>query len=117
VAPVKHPDCPPEVGNRIRRLRLRTGLSQEKFAPLVGITRRHLIRLEKGENRPGRDLALRIEQVVSERTCKPVPFHVYEDAMPPFDQANPDVRVELYEALRRVLREELAALRRELTAA
>jgi DNA-binding XRE family transcriptional regulator len=92
-------------------------LSQEKFAPLVGITRRHLIRLEKGENRPGRDLALRIEQVVSERTCKPVPFHVYADAMPPFDRANPDMRVDLFDALRAVVREELAALRRELTAA
>jgi transcriptional regulator with XRE-family HTH domain len=79
-----------DVGSRIRRLRLRTGLSQENFAPLVGITRRHLIRLEKGENRPGRDLADRIERVVAERTCKPVPFHVYEgesDAPFPADES------------------------------
>lgn len=61
-----------EVGARIRRLRLRTGLSQEKFAPVIGITRRHLIRLENGENRPSRTLAARIEAVIAEHTGKPV---------------------------------------------
>jgi transcriptional regulator with XRE-family HTH domain len=111
VSPVKHPNRHSGIGSRIRRLRLRTGLSQEKFAPLVGVTRRHLIRLEKGENRPGRDLAERIEQVVAERTGKPVPFHVLEDVVPPFSTGNPDVLGELFDALRAIIREELGRQR------
>lgn len=39
-----------EYGARIRRARRRKGISQENFAPVIGITRRHLIRLEKGDN-------------------------------------------------------------------
>lgn len=45
----------------IRRSRQAIGLSQDKFAWLVGITNRHLIRLENGECRPSRKLAARID--------------------------------------------------------
>jgi DNA-binding XRE family transcriptional regulator len=55
-----------EVGQCIKRGRLRTGLSLEKFAPLVGISRRHLIRLENGENLPRPKLAAKIEEVLAE---------------------------------------------------
>jgi transcriptional regulator with XRE-family HTH domain len=41
-----------ENGKAIRRARLRTGLSQEKLAALIGTTRRHMIRLENGEHLP-----------------------------------------------------------------
>lgn len=70
-----------EIGQRIKRSRKRTGLSLEKFAPLVGISRRHLIRLENGENRPRRDLADRIERVCADHgqpVREPIldaPFH------------------------------------------
>lgn len=78
VAPVTSANGHSETGQRIKGLRLRAGLSQEKFAPLVGITRRHLIRLENGENRPGRDLAARMEGLVEEVTGEPVPFRILE---------------------------------------
>ena len=68
-----------ETGQRIRRLRLTTGLSQERFAPKVGVTRRHLIRLENGEHRPGRDLAARIERVVEDITGNPVKERILSD--------------------------------------
>jgi putative transcriptional regulator len=78
--PTSHPY--EEIGSRIRRLRVRTGLSQENFAPLVGVTRRHLVRLEKGQNRPRPTLAGRIEEIVAEKTGRPIPFHVFEDDAP-----------------------------------
>jgi hypothetical protein len=37
--------------------------------------------------------------------------------MPPFQRMNPDVRVELFEALRMIVREEVAALRQDVAAA
>lgn len=44
------------LGQKIRRARELTGLSQENFAPKVGTTRRHLIRIEAGFHRPGQTL-------------------------------------------------------------
>lgn len=41
-----------ENGSRLRKARRLTGLSQENFALKLGITRRHLIRLENGANLP-----------------------------------------------------------------
>lgn len=52
----------PEVGAQIKRARKQTGLSQERFAPRIGTTRRHLIKLENGEHRPGPALQGAIEQ-------------------------------------------------------
>ena len=52
-----------ENGARIRRARNRTGLSQERFAPIVGTSRRHMIRLENGEHLPGENLRDRIVEV------------------------------------------------------
>lgn len=49
-----------ENGARIRRARKLTGLSQEAFAPLIGTTRRHMIRLENGVHRPSGELRDRI---------------------------------------------------------
>lgn len=47
-------------GARIRRARHLTGLSQEAFAPLIGTSRRHMIRLERGQHLPGGPLRDRI---------------------------------------------------------
>lgn len=46
----------PEVRQAYRAARKRRGVSQEKLAEALGITRRHLIRIENGENRPQPDL-------------------------------------------------------------
>src|SRR5581483_3168095 len=64
-APHKYAD----LGQRIRRARKRAGISQERLSASVGITRRHLIRLENGEHLPGRTLRDRIaEETGAERT-------------------------------------------------
>lgn len=49
-----------ELGQRIKAARNSTGMSQEEFAPLVGVTRRHLIRLENGRHQVSVPLAKRI---------------------------------------------------------
>jgi transcriptional regulator with XRE-family HTH domain len=61
-----------EIGQKIKALRQSTRLTQERFAQRVGITTRHLVRLENGENRPRAALAQRIEDVAAEITGKPV---------------------------------------------
>jgi transcriptional regulator with XRE-family HTH domain len=53
-------------GAIIRRLRKRTGISQERLAAQVGTTRRHMIRLENGEHLPSTVLRNRIAEVVGD---------------------------------------------------
>lgn len=48
------------INQRIKWARKRQGLSLDRLAAQVGSSRRHLIRLEKGENRPGPELRARI---------------------------------------------------------
>lgn len=106
---VKAPSLPnrhQEQGARIKRMRLTTGLSQERFAPLVGITRRHMIRLENGEHSPTREVAARIERVVEEHTGKPSQERVLDD-----DEQGSDPMVDLARALVRVVRAEIATTR------
>lgn len=55
-----------DIGAKIVSARKRTGISQENFAPLVGTTRRHLIRLEKGRHRPSADLLARIAEATGQ---------------------------------------------------
>lgn len=52
----------PESGAAIRLARSKTEprVSQERLAEAVGITRRHMIRLENGEHRPSPDVRDRI---------------------------------------------------------
>ncbi len=40
------------LGKRIRQLRLRTGLSQEKFAAKAGLDRTYFAGIERGERNP-----------------------------------------------------------------
>lgn len=53
-------------GAVIRRLRKRTGISQERLAAQVGTTRRHMIRLENGEHLPSTVLRDRIADVIGD---------------------------------------------------
>jgi DNA-binding XRE family transcriptional regulator len=48
------------VAQRVKWARERAGLSQEALAHLVGTSRRHVIRWEKGEHKPNRAYAARI---------------------------------------------------------
>lgn len=86
-----------EVGARIRRARERSGISQERFAPMIGITRRHLIRLENGEHHPSPDLRARIAEHTGE---KPESFSVDED-----EESDPVT--DLLNALERYVRREI----------
>lgn len=55
-------------GKNLQRARKRLGISQERFAPMVGTTRRHLIRLENGEHRPSSELLGRIAAETGEQS-------------------------------------------------
>lgn len=55
----------PDFGRAYREARLRNGAySQERLAEAVGVTRRHLIRIENGEHRPRPHLRDRIAAVL-----------------------------------------------------
>jgi transcriptional regulator with XRE-family HTH domain len=51
-------------GQEIARARRHKGISQELFAQQIGITRRHMIRLENGENLPSGGLRDRMADVL-----------------------------------------------------
>jgi transcriptional regulator with XRE-family HTH domain len=89
-----------ELGARIRKARKRTGISQERLAPLVGTTRRHLIRLENGEHQASKPLAARLGAALGEDAAQ---FR-NGDA----DDEEEDEAVDaLMSALRRVVRNEM----------
>lgn len=50
----------PEVSQAYRAARKQRGVSQEKLAAAVGTSRRHIIRIENGENRPTSELRDRL---------------------------------------------------------
>jgi transcriptional regulator with XRE-family HTH domain len=54
------------IGVRIRDARRAAGLSQEALALRIGTSRRHMIRLENGEHRPGRVLLARIAEATGQ---------------------------------------------------
>lgn len=87
-----------ELGARIRQARKRTGISQEKLAPLVGTTRRHLIRLENGEHQASKALAARIGAALGH---DPGEFRNGDD-----DEEEDEAVDALVAALRRVIRNE-----------
>lgn len=51
-----------DLGRRLRSARKRCGISQENLAATVGITRRHLIRLEFGHHLPSLPLRVAIAE-------------------------------------------------------
>lgn len=54
----------PESGGAYRTARLGSGLSQEALARAAEVNRRHLIRIENGENRPRPELRDRIASIL-----------------------------------------------------
>lgn len=75
----------PESRDAYRKARTRANprISQERLALAVGITRRHMIRIENGEHRPSPDLRDRIADVLG---VDPETLPTAE-AMPPFREA------------------------------
>lgn len=75
----------PESRNAYRKARKQAEprISQERLALAVGITRRHMIRIENGEHRPSPELRDRIADVLG---ANPVTLPAVE-AMPPFQEA------------------------------
>jgi transcriptional regulator with XRE-family HTH domain len=74
-----------DVGARIREARQAAGLTQEAFADSISTSRRHVMRLERGDHRPSRSMVDRIAEV----TGRPVSF---------FDKPD-DGELELYNDL------------------
>ena len=51
------------IGSRIRRARKEAGLSHDVLGELMGgVTRQHLIKLEKARHRPGADMLTRLAE-------------------------------------------------------
>ena len=70
----------PLIAARIRRARRQAGLSHDKLgAAIGGVTRQHLIKLEKARHRPRADMLTRI----AEATGKPVDYFLVEEAGEP----------------------------------
>jgi len=55
----------PESGAVYKRVRLESGLSQEALARAAEVNRRHIIRIENGENRPFPKLRDRIASILN----------------------------------------------------
>lgn len=51
------------IGARIRAARNRAGLSQEAFAGRINTSRRHVMRLERGQHKPSEGMVARIAEV------------------------------------------------------
>lgn len=86
------------LGKRIRRARLDTGLSHDKFAALVGTNRSHLIKLEKGTHTPRAAMLKRI----AEASGKPLGFFYSEPIVDPqerLEAAMADVQRALLDAV------------------
>lgn len=60
---------------RLRWARKQAGLSLDRLGQMVGTSRQHLIRLEKGQHKPRPDMVVRIAQA----TEQPVELFVDED--------------------------------------
>ena len=73
------------IGTRIRRARKEAGLSHDALGELMGgVTRQHLIKLEKAKHRPGADMLTRI----AEATGRTVEWFLDPDIDPsPFQEA------------------------------
>lgn len=89
------------VGRQIRRARITSGLSHDKLGSLVGTSRQHLIKLEKGQHLPSDQMLDRI----AEATGKTVEFFTDGD-----DDEESDAMAELLHAIRRVVRDEIRTL-------
>ena len=67
------------IAARIRRARRQSELTLDRLGEIVGTSRHHLIRLEKGDHRPREEMLTRI----AEATGRPVDFFLVEEAGEP----------------------------------
>lgn len=68
------------IAARIRRARRQKGLSHDKLGEAIGgVSRQHLIKLEKAKHRPRAEMLLKI----AEATGKPLDFFLVEDSGEP----------------------------------
>lgn len=70
------------LGDRIVWARKRSGISQERLAEHIGTSRRHMIRIEKGQHRPGQAFLDRI----AEATGQPVELFAESEALDADDE-------------------------------
>jgi transcriptional regulator with XRE-family HTH domain len=70
----------PLIAARIRRARRQSGLSHDRLGEAIGgVSRQHLIKLEKAQHRPRADMLVRI----AEATGKPVDYFLDVEAGEP----------------------------------
>lgn len=101
--------APRTLGEKIRWARKRAGLSHDRLGALAGVSRQHLIRLEKGEHRPADELVQRL----AEHTGQPVEFFLGS----PADRIAAEQRERLAKAMQPVfdgLVDELVSVVREI---
>lgn len=77
----------PEVRVAYRTARSKAKVSQEWLADQVGISRRHMIRIENGEHRPAPDLRDRIAEVLG---SSPEALPAVEQFTAPFPHTDAD---------------------------
>lgn len=96
------------VGLRIRQARKQAGLSHDTLAerirgekrnPRIRATRQHLIKLEKGQHLPRPEML----QAIADATGKRVEFFSSDE-----DEEESDAVSDLMQAIRRVVRQEMA---------
>lgn len=54
-----------EIGQRIKTIRTKKGLTQEQVAEIVGISQKHLSRIEKGYHNPRFDMIIKIANALN----------------------------------------------------
>lgn len=91
------------VGRRIKTARNHAGLSHDKLGALVGTSRQHLIKLEKGRHLPSEALLGRI----ADATGKTVAY--FESESEDEEEEEADVAAILLATIRRLVREEMKA--------
>lgn len=87
------------LGDRIKAARKRAGLSHDRLGAVVGTSRQHLIRLEKGIHRPKPEMLARIAEATG------TPLAELADA----DDEESDPVADLVHSIRRLVRQEVGA--------
>lgn len=89
------------IGMRIRQARKHAGLSHDRLGQLVGTSRQHLIKLEKGKHAPREEMLQRI----ADATGKSVGFFMDDE-----DDEEGDLAVQLAQMIAAMVRAELHRL-------
>jgi transcriptional regulator with XRE-family HTH domain len=84
------------IGLRIRQARKQAGLSHDRLGDLVGTSRQHLIKLEKGKHAPREDMLQRI----ADATGKTLAFFTQDEEEDEVDDGEAEV-VSLDDLIRR----------------